>query len=178
MKRTLKFTSAALALTTLGTSLALLAGKDPIGVQCDTSSTCAVVKTQTGKVLIDNLPATPAIQKIAPGLYRVTSSCGSPCSASAYYDQRTGKLSALFPDVVAFSAQFRKVVYVSNGQFLYSPIFPGKAKPRVLKTKQPVAITAAPVSAVVAAKFVSETDIEMTFLSGPDFDEVTETLTP
>lgn len=178
MKRSLKFISAALALATLGASLVLFAAKDPIGVQCGASSTCAVVKTQTGKVLLDGLPATPAIEKIADGLYEVTSSCGSPCSASAYYDQRTGKMSALFSDVVAFSPQFRKVVYVSNGQFLYSRIFPGNAKPRVLKTKHPVAATATLVSVVVSAKFVTERSIQMTYLSGPDFQEVTETITP
>lgn len=172
------FISAALALATLGASLVLFAAKDPIGVQCDASSTCAVVKTQTGKVLLAGLPATPAIQKIAEGLYEVTSSCGSPCSASAYYDQRSGKMSALFPDVVAFSSQFRRVVYVSNGQFLYSRIFPGNAKPHALKTKHPVAATATLVSALVSAKFVSETSVEVTYLSGPDFKEVTETITP
>ena len=178
MKRSLKFISAALALATLGASLVVFAARDPIGIQCNASSTCAVAKTQTGKVLLDELPATPAVQKVADGLYQVTSSCGSPCSVSAYYDQRTGKMSALFSDVVAVSPQFRRVVYVSKGEFLYSRMFPGSTKPRVLKTKRSVAATATLVSAVVSAKFVGESSIQMTYLSGPGFHEVTETITP
>lgn len=158
-------------------SLPLVANESPIKTDCNKQVVCSISETKTGKVLIGDLPATPTIRALSHNIFEIKTSCGSPCSASAYYDQGTGKVSELFPDVISVLPEAGKVVFVADRKIKYSSIFsPGK-KPHSLKTKEPLAATASAVSAIVSAEFVAPTKLRLSYLSGTDFKEVTEILT-
>jgi hypothetical protein len=158
-------------------SLPLLADKEPIKTNCNNQAICTVLEIKTGKVLLGDLPATPTIRALSHGIFEIKTSCGSPCSASAYYDQTTGKISELFPDVVSISPEAGKVVFAADGKIMYSSIFSSGKKPCQLKTNKPLAVTASVVSAIISAEFVAPTKVKLTYLSGADFKEVTEILT-
>jgi len=126
-------------------------------------------------VLLGDLPATPTVQPLGPLLLEIKASCGSPCSASAFYERRTRKMSELFADVILVAADIGQVVYAKDGKLVYSPMF-GAARATPLQTKKPLAETASVVSAVVSAAFVKPSSIKLTYLSGPEFQEVSETI--
>lgn len=149
----------------------------PIKTDCNQKAVCTIQEIKTGKVLIGGLPATPTLRALSPNIFEIKTTCGSPCSASAYYDQVTGKVSELFPDVISISPEAGKLVFVADGRIKYSAIFSRNKKSHLLKTKKPLAATASAVSAIVSAEFVSPTKVKLTYLSGSDFKEVTEVLT-
>lgn len=168
-----------LGLLVIGSSVSspLAANEPPIKTDCNKQAICSIYEAKTRKVLIGNLPETPAIRALSHNIFEIKTSCGSPCSASAYYDQGTGKVSELFPDVISVSPEAGKVVFVADRKIKYSSIFaPGK-KPHSLKTQKPLAATASVVSAIVSAEFVAPTKLRLSYLSGTDFKEVTEILT-
>lgn len=151
-----------------------LAENIPIKTDCNKQAVCTIQEIKTGKVLIGDLPATPTIRALSHNIFEIKTSCGSPCSASAYYDQTTGKVSELFPDVVSISPEAGIIVFVADRKIKYSSIFAPNKKPHPLKTKKPLAITASVVSAIVSAEFVAPTKVKLTYLSGNDFKEITE----
>ena len=155
----------------------LLAEKEPIKIECKQQAVCTIQEVKTGKVLIGDLPATPTIRALGHNIFEIRTSCGSPCSASAYYDQGTGKVSELFPDVISVSPEAGKVVFIADRKIKYSSIFAPGNKPHSFKTKKALAATASVVSAIVSAEFVAPTKVKLTYLSGTDFKEVTEILT-
>ena len=164
-------------ITSLCISQPLLADQEAIRADCNKQAICAIQEIKTGKVLLSDLPATPTIRALSHNLFEIKTSCGSPCSASAYYDQGTGKVSELFPDVISISPEAGKVVFIADRKIKYSSIFaPGK-KPHSLKTQNPLAATASVVSAIVSAEFIAPTKVKLTYLSGTDFKEITEILT-
>lgn len=164
-------------ITSLCISQPLLADKEAIRADCNKQAICTIQEIKTGKVLLGDLPATPTIRALSHNIFEIKTSCGSPCSASAYYDQGTGKVSELFPDVISVSPEAGKVVFIADRKIKYSSIFaPGK-KPHSLKTQKPLAATASVVSAIVSAEFVAPTKVKLTYLSGTDFKEITEILT-
>ena len=158
-------------------SLPLLADDGIFKTDCNPGGVCTVIEVKTGKILIRHLPSTPAIQPVRDGIFEIKTSCGSPCSASAYYDRRTGKVSEIFPDVLAISPEAKHVIFAGGGKLLYSSVFSSNKMPRELKTKRPLAVTASMVSAIVSVEFVGPTKVKLRYLSGSDFDEVTEVLT-
>ena len=164
-------------ITSLCISQPLLADKEAIRADCNKQAVCIIQEIKTGKVLLSDLPATPIIRALSHNLFEIKTSCGSPCSASAYYDQGTGKVSELFPDVISVSPEAGKVVFIADRKIKYSSIFAAGNKPYSFKTKKALAATASVVSAIVSAEFVAPTKVKLTYLSGTDFKEVTEILT-
>lgn len=173
----MKFLEIGVLIASLCISQPALADKEPIKTDCNKQAVCTIQEIKTGKVLIGDLPATPTIRALSHNIFEIKTSCGSPCSASAYYDQATGRVSELFPDVISISPETGKVVFVADGKIKYSSIFSRDKKHYLLKTKKPLSATASVVSAIVSAEFVGSTKVKLIYLSGTDFKEVTETLT-
>ncbi|MBI3562627.1 MAG: hypothetical protein HY080_13020 [Gammaproteobacteria bacterium] len=161
----------------LGLSVCLLAAaKSPIKTQCKTADSCRIVETKTGKILIKNLPSETTTKAVGKNIFEIHTSCGSPCSASFYYNAENGQLSGSFPDVVALSSSGKKVLYATDGQIFCADMFLANQPAHRIKTKRPLASTAATVSAIVSAKFLSPSRIKLTYLSGKKYAEITETI--
>jgi hypothetical protein len=156
-------------------ALSCAAAKEPLAIKCTKSSLCSVVDADSGKVLLGDLPATPTVQPLGAKLLEIKASCGSPCSASAFYERSGRKMSELFADVILAAPDIGQVIYAKDGKLVYSPMF-GKPRATPLKTKQPLAETASVVSAVVSAAFVKPSSVKLTYLSGEEFKEVTEVI--
>ncbi|MBI3562625.1 MAG: hypothetical protein HY080_13010 [Gammaproteobacteria bacterium] len=161
----------------LGLSICFLAtAKSPLKTECKTTDSCSIVETKTGKILIKDLPNNPVTKAVGKNLFEIHASCGSPCSVSSFYNAENGQLSESFPDVVALSSSGKKVLYATDGQILCADMFLANQPPYQIKTKLPLSSTAATVSAIVSAKFLSPTRIKLTYLSGKKYAEITETI--
>lgn len=156
-------------------SLTIMA-EEPLKVSCNNQAVCALVEVKTGKILISGLSATPTIRAISNDFFEIRTSCGSPCSASAYYDQRGGRISKTFPDVISMLPEPGIVIFVAAGKIMCSSVFSSDKKPLQIKTKWPLAETASVISAVVSAEFLSPASVKLTYLTGAEFKEVTETI--
>ncbi|MBI3562626.1 MAG: hypothetical protein HY080_13015 [Gammaproteobacteria bacterium] len=159
----------------VGLSISLWASaKNPIKVVCPTSGTCNIIETKTGKVLINTLPNKPTINARGENIFEINTSCGSPCSHSAYYDAKSKQISKLFPDVVAVSPIYKKVLYTTKGKILCSSMFGPNQVPYPLKMKNPLARTAVTFSAIISAEFLSPTQVKIAYLTGDNRDETSE----
>lgn len=170
MKYTAAFVGLALSFIFAGVVYA----SSPIKVACDKPGLCGIIDVKTKKVLLADLPATPSVKKLSPDTYEIKASCGSPCSASAFYDARKNKISELYPDVITSSLKFNTILFIQDGKIFTSEIFGEKKQAVEIKTTQPLSPTASAVSAIVKAKYSSKDSLSITYMTGNQFKEVTE----
>lgn len=125
-------------------------------------------------LVYDGFPKAPSVCQVGKNLLEVSISVGSPARYTFYIDKEDARESDTYFNPILVGDKY--VAYMEEGKLIISDIFYTDQQEDLLYMTivRDFTKTADPISAIVGIELIDSENIELTYLTGEDYTEVTE----